>query len=561
MIVCLNLNLYLWGYSNMMLKITLYKSCVLNETYQNVFSIANRNNKTILELYLDRLSKYVIECENVYYENSGEIVFDYDLISDDVATNIYDYNYMKVEQFDDEELITLERYCFVNSIQIKNGCVYLDYKEDVWSSYIGKVAGINDSYLSRTRLKSRLYLNEPCELPVKYDGNNTPVIYDLLDMFLYYALVEIQLYDISTGDEPKTYRNTKYYLVRGSIYEQGSYKMSANGLELMIQDLMIIMPSDQIGGHNFEVGDIYILNSDFDLENKLEFDTEQQIGTSGLYVKGLKDKPVSFSGITLVTQTVLNNYYNISIGTFDKQIPIINNGTSFDFSIVMYYSCSNICIQLRCLNQIIDITSSYRYDIPVASIRAEEYTQRKIQYNLEKQNMELQTDEGNRWNTVASGFFGFIGNVLRLNFGGAWDSFSKALYKGPFFDWQKENNKLFSITEPQYTNARGVFGNNSSIVNYRIGLFLLRVNPDNTDFVKQTINNTGYKVYHYTRDFNSLNIKTDMYNTLHYDFLKFDSIDIYGSFPREIAKMLNSIFETGVKIWYDEKMNYDNYVV
>ena len=159
MIVCLNLNHYLWGYSNMMLKITLYKNCVLNETYQNVFSIAKRNNKTILELYLERLTKYVIECENVYYENSGEIVFDYELISENVASNIYEYNYMKVEQFDDDELLSLERYCFVNSIQIKNGCVYLDYKEDVWSSYIGKVAGINESYLSRTRYKSRLTLN------------------------------------------------------------------------------------------------------------------------------------------------------------------------------------------------------------------------------------------------------------------------------------------------------------------------------------------------------------------------------------------------------------------
>ena len=54
---------------------------------------------------------------------------------------------------------------------------------------------------------------------------------------------------------------------------------------------------------------------------------------------------------------------------------------------------------------------------------------------------------------------------------------------------------------------------------------------------------------------------TDMYNTLHYDYMKFETLDIYGSFPREIALELNKIFETGVKVWYDENLNNVNYVV
>ena len=559
MIVCLNLNLYLWGYSSMMLKITLYKNCVLNETYQNVFSIAKRNNKTILELYLERLSKYVIECENVYYENSGEIVFDYELISEDVASNIYEYNYMKVEQFDDDEILSLERYCFVNSIQIKNGCVYLDYKEDVWSSYIGKVVGINESYLSRTRYKSRLTLNEPIELPIEYDGNNKLDIYEVVYNSLMYVLVEVQLYEIVQGDEPRAYRNVKYYLVKGN--SSTGYKQLATEIETLIADLEIYMTDQLLSGYNYEIGDVYILNADFDLENKLSFDSEIQLGSTGIYFKPLKATANSFKGITLVSETILNNYYNYSIGTFDKQIKIINNGTDLPLTVKMFYSTGNISIQMCLLNQIVDITSSFRYEIPVTSIRAEEFTQRKIQYNLEKQNMELQTDEGNRWNSVFSGLFGFVGGVLHLNFGQAWDKFSSALYKGPFYDWQKENNKLDSIIAPQYSNAKGSFGNSSGITNYYYGIFILRINPDNNTYVKNAINNTGYKVYHYMRDFNSLNIKTDMYNVLHYDYVRFTSIDIYGSFPREIAKILNSIFETGVKIWYDENMYYDNYVV
>ena len=522
----------------MMLKITLYKSCVLNETYQNVFSIAKRNNKTILELYLDRLSKYVVECENVYYENSGEIVFDYDLISNDVATNIYDYNYMKVEQFDEDDILTLVRYCFVNKIQIKNGCVYLDYQEDVWSSYIGNVAGINESYLSRTRYRSRLNLGEPRELPVEYDGNNQLVISEEIYNSLLYALVEVQLYEIVTGDNPRAYRNVKYYLVKGN--SSTGYKQLATEIESLISDLEIFMTDQTLGGYNYEIGDVYIVNADFDLENKLTFDSEIQLGSTGIYFKPLKQNANSFKGIKLVEKTFLNDYYNYSIGTFDNQVKIINNGTDITVSVYMFYSTGSVVFQMRLLNQIIDITNSFKYEIPATSIRAEEYTQRKIAMDLE--NANLKADQDMRVSDSVYSFLAGITGLYQLNLGKGAKGIFDFAYNNPFGKWAKEGNKFEYVNAPQYSNAKGCFGNNS-------------------EYVKSSINNTGYKVYHYMRDFNSLNIKTDMYNVLHYDYVKFETIDIYGSFPREIAKKLNDIFETGVKIWYDENMHYDTYVV
>ena len=541
----------------MLLKITLYKSCVLNETYQNVFSIAKRNNKTILELYLDRLSKYVVECENVYYENSGEIVFDYDLIINDVATNIYDYNYMKVEQFDDDDILTLQRYCFVNKIQIKNGCVYLDYQEDVWSSYIGSVAGMNDSYLSRTRYRSRLYLGEPIELPVEYDGNNQLTISEEIYNSLLYALVEVQLYEIVTGDNPRAYRNVKYYLVKGN--GSTGYKQLATEIESLISDLEIFMTNQTLSGYNYEIGDVFIVNSDFDLETKLQFDSEIQLGSTGIYFKPLKQHADSFKGIKLVEKTILNDYHNYSIGTFDNQVKIINNGTDLKVAIYMFYSNGSVVFQMRLLNQIIDITNSFKYEIPATSIRAEEYTQRKIAMDLE--NANLKADRDMRVSDTVQSFLAGITGLYQLNLGKGAKGIFDFAYNNPFGKWAKEGNKFENINAPQYSNAKGCFGNNNGIPNYRQGIFLLKIDADNNDYVKSSINNTGYKVYHYMRDFSSLNIKTDMYNTLHYDYVKFETIDIYGSFPREIAKKLNDIFETGVKIWYDENMYYDTYVV
>ena len=40
-----------------MLRITLYKNCILNETYQNVISTGLKNGKSVLERYLETLSQ------------------------------------------------------------------------------------------------------------------------------------------------------------------------------------------------------------------------------------------------------------------------------------------------------------------------------------------------------------------------------------------------------------------------------------------------------------------------------------------------------------------------
>ena len=542
----------------MKLKITLYKNCILNETYQNVFSLAERNNKTILELYLEKLNKISFELENVYYENNGEFVFDFLLFGDyGSLNNIYDYNYMKIEQIDG--FTPLKRYCFINSIKVKNDVVYLEYKEDVWHSYIDKVAGINDSYMSRTRYKSRLDLNEPIELPVEYDGNNELTIYEEIYNALLYCLVEVQVYEQVSADQPRAYRDVKYYIVKGN--SSTGYKQLATEIETLIADLEIYMTDQLLGGYNYEIGDVYIVNADFDLENKLSFGTEIQLGSTGIYFKPLSQNANSFKGIKLVEKTILNDYKNYSIGTFDHQVKLINNGTSFTVSIYMFYSNGNVVFQMRLLNQIIDITSSFRYEIPVNSIRAEEFTQRKISIELQKQNLNLDLDEGKFWSGWFGDFLTSIQDLTRFKFGSGFKSFTNAMYEEPFFNRPKLANKLDAVIAPQYSNAKGTFGNNSGIVNYRQGIFRLIINPDNATYVKNAINNTGYKIYHYTKSFSSLNILTDMYNTIHYDYIRFDAIDIYGSFPREIALTLNDIFENGVKVWYDENLTYDNYVV
>ena len=126
-----------------MLRLTLYKNCILNETYQNVISTALYNGQSVLERYLATLSSYVIpDIDETYYKNNGDLTFDLELIN---TSNIYEYNYMKVEYFDEENVLILKRYCFIQNIRINNDIVILSYSEDVFSSYSNKIKKLRTS--------------------------------------------------------------------------------------------------------------------------------------------------------------------------------------------------------------------------------------------------------------------------------------------------------------------------------------------------------------------------------------------------------------------------------
>ena len=60
------------------MKITLYKNCILTNSFSEVCDVFHKdeNGKTTLERYLDTLEKLVIDAGDVYYTNSGKFSFD-----------------------------------------------------------------------------------------------------------------------------------------------------------------------------------------------------------------------------------------------------------------------------------------------------------------------------------------------------------------------------------------------------------------------------------------------------------------------------------------------------
>ena len=77
------------------MNITLYKKCILSNSYSEVFDVFHKdsNDKVALDRYLASLQKYEIVADNVYVPNSGKITLE---VSEG-NVNIYEYNYMYLE--------------------------------------------------------------------------------------------------------------------------------------------------------------------------------------------------------------------------------------------------------------------------------------------------------------------------------------------------------------------------------------------------------------------------------------------------------------------------------
>lgn len=539
------------------MQITLYKKCCLNNNYQEVFY------NTKLESYLNSLQKITFDLNTVYYENDGEIVIDYEFFVQESGNfspqNIYDFNYMKVSEINGGLVLqdNLIRYCFINSIEIKNSCVYLRFKEDIWASYSSKIESSNVCVLTNSRRK---YYEEgiqpgPLELPYKYDGNNTLKIKSIsfpnFPLLVYvYCLVEFQLYDLSSYDEPNTDREVFYAIVK---YYGQPYASTIGQLETNVRILMSNMSSGLIDNKHYQVGSIFAIPSN--LLKETDFGAEENIFGS-LSIK----KCLNPHENVVLTGTILNNYKNLFIGVLDNYIELINNGTDIDYSVTFTCTYAGISLKLNCSNQIIDLTNSFKYDAPFQGILSEEYATRKISNDLE--NANLKADRNIRGSTMLESFLQGMTSLTKFNIGGGAKGIIGAFYDKPFGEWAKQGNKFEAINAPKYSNSKGVINNLSTIVNICYGLIIGEIDPDNNQFVKDFVDNYGYNCFQFLDDYwFTMVLKTDLYgeNFFYYNTIKISNSNVYGSFTNEIADKLNEILEKGVKIWYVSQKADDGY--
>lgn len=577
-----------------MLRITLYKHCILNETYANVFSMGKINNKTILEKYLDTLDSKTFEIDKVYQENSGQFVFDYDITP---LTDIYDYNYMKVEtviENEDVETVKILRYCFIQEIILKNELVYLNYEEDMWHSYIEKIIGINESYLNKSRLKNygnNFKLNT-FDLPFNYNGNKLLEVEELVGSnnanSLYDIIVEIQYYNEAVEGK----KTNLYTKILSISTENSTFNWCENKINQLISNKSVGKYGNRAGGlipifeptYYYDIGDIYIVPREFGIsinflsypEAKIFDENNDEIADLWLIATG-----------ELYSGEILNNFKNISFGTFNSQFPITSNGNKVEFKLECYKSYSNILLYLSTSNSKLDITNDFRYEIPISSISSSERQQKEIALSLKNTNIEKDKEIigiETRQKTINSGtkaISSIGGDILKGAFVGGGLGIAGSVMSGVgtgisavndiVANQQIANAKQEKLTaeknainSPVYTSVSGVFGNSSTFFNSKTGIVLFKTNSENDDFVKKAINNLGHNAYEFISNINLLRINDAEYfrtNNINYNIIGFTIVSCYGSFARNTAKVLNGILESGVKIWYNENLQEDNYQV
>lgn len=574
----------------MRLNITLYKNCILNKSYNQTFSFGSVDGAptSVLELYLAMLENFNFDVNDVYYENSGELIFALEILIGSQRNNIYKYNYVKFVLYDNNNREILRRYCFVNSISVKNECVYLNYEEDIWHSYGSKIKGILPSYLSRSRVKEYdTKILNVVKLPRDYESNNKlnyKCIFVNSNSEInrqVYFFIELQLYELVSGSTDKQIRSSFFYLIAG---EGASDKSNfIDEAYLLAEAFIANMPSLKIDNRNYQVGKIYIIpkylitdishlitnisyNINFPQGDGYTFGTL----TAWSIDRGRLDLD---KGYICKSGTLQNNYKNLKFGTMNNQIELTNNGTSFDYEIIFTRTFSSINLKLSVLNEIIDITEDFLYEPPISAILAEEFSQRKIAIELE-QNRIAQQATRNSWGIVKSfdNAISNLGNVVLGAFSGsgksAWNSgggFRNDLLSiGEGIDTQtllSKREKL--IKSPIYSNTKGNITTTNKIFNYIGGLFLFTISPDNQEFVKNYVNIFGYEVYEFIFDLNEELLFAHNYywrdHHINYNVIKFDSINVYGEFTNEIAEKLNNILMNGIRIWYEPTMSEDTY--
>lgn len=569
------------------MNITLYKKCILSNSYSEVFDVFHKdsNDKVALERYLASLQKYEIVADNVYVPNSGKITLE--LNEDNV--NIYEYNYMYLEDTDNN----FRRYCFIDDITVVNGLAVISFSEDIWSNYASSME-IRKSLLVRSRATKYGSWSIPFYAPgMAYEGNNQIKFTDLIGQ-------NIQLSDTNNRNVGFVCQLQVYNLSQeGVISDRKIYTVAANTLDIETSEHTFLFPLKKTNAKEsvYEIiRQLYIKSSAkqfivpgtnnspslyYQISNVLLIpaycvagqSTTNMIGTvditssaSCVFYKldiSIGDIPSNDSMVFVKTITLDKNFKRIGIGCITNLQPIVENGTSIEVKIGVAYDDFSIGVYLVFQNQIIEITNDFLFDIPI-SVQTADVTQQQAA-NRELKTLNARLGIANGALQIRKGMLdtsiGFGGMLLGGAIGGVTGIGLMTGGAGGFAGGTTEIGKgITSIIGSQkqleianrymFASNKGTNINYNVMLNARFGIVIAYMQPDNESEVQANINNIGYVCNEIVDNIFNKSINDAVATA--YNVMRFDFANIFGNFTQNIAKALRAILYNGFKIWYDE---------
>lgn len=558
----------------------------MTDAYSEVMDtfVKDDNNQTALDRYLASLSSKSYTVDNVYLTNTGKFTFE--LSETDGYHDFYEINYIKVEDTDNN----VTRYAFIENITIVNGLAVVQYIEDTWANYSSSMV-IRNSLLSRSRIidyGQTIYgrIKIPYyTIDLPYESNEMPklstcaydtVIGDDAVINNCNAIVSFQIYKTEQQGEISA-RRTYTTLLKCTINElTSSFDFKPGVWVNIIQEMIIQSSSLEIqSGWNYEISSVYLLPVELGISTKANT-TEKfnliipasattdmfDIKMYELYPYEVNYQNINDSGelVELTGYILPNDFKRIGVGTLSQMINVVNNGSDINVSVFYSADAYNFALYLGVQGQLIEITDSFRLDVPIASQTADVTQQQKTARAVETLNGTLQMVGG----VVSMGFGGWsmgTSNALltagqsRGQLGGvvagqhAVQGSTSGLVGG-VGGFVRGLTNVVVANLPMFTTNKGLVAKSNAVLNAGYGIITATIVADNDTEVENYINEGGYVCEEIVDNKIFTDIQTGIENK--YNVVMFDYVKLYGKFSQRTASVLREILTNGVKIWYDE---------
>ena len=570
------------------MNITLYKKCILSNSYSEVFDVFHKdsNNKVALERYLASLQKYEIIADNVYVPNSGRITLELS----EGNVDIYEYNYMYLEDTDNN----FRRYCFIDDITVVNGLAVISFSEDIWSNYASSME-IRKSLLVRSRATKYGDWSIPFYAPgMGYEGNNTVIIKDIDGNIIdnnytrpsplqVACAVNMQLYNLTA----QGVANNRILLTGIFIYSYAGDRKAYGTTDMLLQLVREVIQLSAGTTVKYNNKDYY-----YDIVSvkaiPKQFGIFKEIITGDATITVQKSDTISYyfyatgAGIfyneygiqhgilhKVLDKEIENDYTRLGIGLISSIIPIENNSTKITYSIFVKWDITSWKLYISIQNKLIEISDEFDILIPISVQSADVTQQQAAARELKDLNAKLGMGRGSLgimngvmetatgWSTVGLGMA--LGNLVdaapfagtetvHKGFSGVFNGMAKT--GDGIIDIIGSNKELEIANRKMFSTSKAIKVNSDGVLNGYYGIVQYFISPDNASEVQANIDNTGYVCNEIVDDLFNKPI-TDTVATA-YNVMRFDFANVFGNFTQKIAKALRAILYNGFKIWYDE---------
>ena len=521
------------------MEVTIYSNCRLSKSYNEVI------NHNYLEDYLSSLNKSIMNINYTYLTSTGRLPIDLEPL----GINYLEGNYMK--KVDSYNNIT--RYYFIDSLEIVNGTAVIYYSEDVWSNYGHKV-NIVKGNVSNLRYGIG---NSPKFLPNEYLSNDKFVLNKINrdNLGKYCLIFEISFYNLVEGGTSNV-RYNRTFVVTNSTYdavEEFTLNSVFDYIDAVVSETsnkdIFEIKTSPIQKYSCEIVNAYIIPKEYyDLLN-LNFGFGLNYEINGTYLKVLNTGEYSYNF------TLDNNYKRYAIGTLDNFIITDENGSSTNCEFIAINDVMRFRLLLKVSTNIIDITPSFNYQIPISVQSADVTQQQAISRQL--QNNMLDIDRENIIAKSISGSIRSIGDVVGSAVSTSRTGKIKGITEGiasgidtareVSLGIQKNDLNRWYVNYKAYKTNSSVNTKRNIYLSLLYGLIDFTIIPDNEDYINALIETIGYNVLMITNDNSLIEQKQENQD---YNIVKFSNVWLYGNVTHDIQSILEEILEKGIKIWF-----------